>query len=39
MIGPAKLANKTCAASIARMNSVNKTSRSKQAKLNRTIFV
>ena len=26
MIGPAKLANKTCAASIAKMNSTNKTS-------------
>jgi len=39
MIGPAKLANKTRAATIARMNSVNKTSRSKQAKLSHTIFV
>ena len=40
MTGPAKLANKMCAASIARMNSTNKISiGSKQAKPSHTIFV
>jgi len=39
MIGPTKLANKTRAATIVRMNLVNKTSGSKQAKLSHTIFV
>jgi len=40
MIGQMKLANRMCAASIARMNSTNKTSTgSKQAKPSHTIFV
>jgi hypothetical protein len=39
MIGPTKLVNKTCAATIVRMNLVNKTSGSKQAKLSHTIFI
>jgi hypothetical protein len=39
MIGPAKLANKTCSASMARMNSINKRSGSKQANPSHTIFV
>jgi len=38
MIGPAKLANKTCAASVAKMNSAHKTSTgSKQIKPSQTI--
>jgi hypothetical protein len=40
MIGPAKLANKTCTASIARKNSANNTSFGiKQAKPSHTILV
>ena len=40
MIGPAKLANKTCAASVARMNSANKTSTgSKQAMPSEAILI
>jgi hypothetical protein len=40
LTGPAKLANKMCAASVTRMNSANKISvGSKQAKPCHTIFV